>query len=122
MMDLLEYWHCATCGNHERAQPEDEHDATRRCSCGDFARVMTTKQAAAIEQAHALRSWKPLQCGFCGTIQTIAVCPLPDIPFPAMKPMYRDEARTVVAGYLCLDDLACKDRAKSRGYHVDDDE
>jgi len=49
------YWHCDRCGEHEPAQPEYEHGDSEPCVCGDgVARVMTIKEAAAIEQKIAL--------------------------------------------------------------------
>ena len=55
MPDKL-YWHCALCGNHETAQLDYAHgdsEPCRKCVNGT-ARVMTSKEAAAIEQAYAL--------------------------------------------------------------------
>lgn len=54
------YWHCEYCGGHEPAQPEYEHGDTEPCVCGDgVAVVMTTKEAAKLEQEVALGIRKP---------------------------------------------------------------
>lgn len=56
MTDAI-YWHCATCGNHEPAQPEYElGDSEPCCLCENgVARVVTLAEAASIEQMHALK-------------------------------------------------------------------
>jgi hypothetical protein len=52
------YWHCATCGEIEAAG-DYKHGDNEPCVCGDgVARVMTLKEAAALEQRIAL-GWKP---------------------------------------------------------------
>ena len=49
-------WHCADCGHNEIAQSEYQHGDTEPCIyCENgTARVMTLREAAACEQAHAL--------------------------------------------------------------------
>lgn len=49
------YWHCVGCGNHELT-PIDKHGDARPCSSCEngVARVMTMKEAAALEQSVAL--------------------------------------------------------------------
>lgn len=55
-MAIKLHWHCATCGNDEEAQPEYQHgDSEPCCLCPNgVARVVTLREAAAMEQAHAL--------------------------------------------------------------------
>ena len=48
MADL--FWHCATCGEHEPAQPEYAHGDWEKCECGGAARVMTLQEGAQLEQ------------------------------------------------------------------------
>lgn len=50
------YWHCATCGGHEPAQPEYEHGDHEPCiTCEDgTAWVVTLKEGARMEQRHAM--------------------------------------------------------------------
>ena len=53
------FWHCAHCGGHEKAEAPYKHGDSEPCICGDgVARVMTLKEAAALEQRIAL-GWKP---------------------------------------------------------------
>lgn len=55
------YWHCETCGNHERAQPEyvsGDFEPCCLCSNGQ-ARVMSLAEAAALEQRRALSQREP---------------------------------------------------------------
>lgn len=53
------YWHCAHCGEHEMAEPPYEYGDSEPCICGEgVARVMTTQEAARLEQRIAL-GWKP---------------------------------------------------------------
>jgi hypothetical protein len=59
------FWHCESCGAHEPAQPEYAHSSSEPCiNCErGTARVMTIKEAAAVEQRHALRHAKTKEQG-----------------------------------------------------------
>jgi hypothetical protein len=53
------FWHCAHCGDHIQAVAPYVHGDHEPCDCGEgVARVMTVKEAAALEQRISL-GWKP---------------------------------------------------------------